>query len=188
MERVAIVGAGPAGLAAGRYLLSQGFAPTLFDRANAVGGQWSGDDRFSATWPGLRVNTSRIMTAFSDQRHPEGTAVYPTREEMGRYLSRYAATFGLLDRTCLETGVERVHQEHATGRWLVETRGPDGTRTDVFDRVVVAGGRYQRPSVPDVQGLDRFAGNAGVIHSKEFKQPERYRGRRVLVAGCAISA
>ena len=66
MTEVAIIGAGPAGLAAARYLASEGFEPILFEQGAAIGGQWSGDRAHSGVWPSMRTNTSRILTAFSD--------------------------------------------------------------------------------------------------------------------------
>src|SRR5262249_50393306 len=95
MSRAAVIGAGPAGLAVARYLKTEGFEPVVFERASRVGGQWSGDSRFSAVWPSMRTNTSRIMTAFSDLAYPLGTNVYPTNQEVGAYLRRFAALHDL---------------------------------------------------------------------------------------------
>src|SRR5262249_2230002 len=63
---VAVIGGGPAGIAAARYLSSEGFAPALFEQNDRLGGHWAGDPRTSAVWPAMRSNTSRVMTAFSD--------------------------------------------------------------------------------------------------------------------------
>jgi dimethylaniline monooxygenase (N-oxide forming) len=57
-----------------------------------------------------------------------------------------------------------------------------------FERVVVATGRFQSPTIPSVLGLDTFAGTAGVITTFQYRGPDPYRGKRVLVAGGAISA
>ena len=57
-----------------------------------------------------------------------------------------------------------------------------------FEQIVVATGRYHKPSIPDVPGLQSFSGTAGVNHTFSYKRPEDYRGLRVLVGGCAISS
>ena len=57
-----------------------------------------------------------------------------------------------------------------------------------FGRVVVASGRFHAPAIPPVPGLDTFAGSAGVISTYQYREPASYRGKRVLVAGCAVSA
>jgi cation diffusion facilitator CzcD-associated flavoprotein CzcO len=51
-RRVAIAGAGPAGLVTARFLKAQGFEPTLFDAGGRVGGQWERPNATSrAGWP-----------------------------------------------------------------------------------------------------------------------------------------
>ena len=70
------------------------------------------------------------------------------------------------------------------GGWLVEHSG----MTEAFERVVVASGRFQSPCIPNVPGLDSFTGAAGASSTYNYREPLPYLGRRVLVAGGAISA
>ena len=73
---VAVIGAGPGGLTAARWLLSQGFEATIFDQAPVLGGQWTGLPGLSGVWPTMHTNTSRVLTAFGDLEH-ETDKVYP---------------------------------------------------------------------------------------------------------------
>ena len=66
---VAVIGGGPGGLVAARWLLAQGFEPTIFEQAPTLGGQWTGRRGTSGVWPAMHTNTSRILTAFSDLAH-----------------------------------------------------------------------------------------------------------------------
>jgi cation diffusion facilitator CzcD-associated flavoprotein CzcO len=182
MNKVAVVGSGPGGLVAARFLQSEGFAPVLFEQAAQPGGQWSGDASCSGIWPSMRTNTSRVLTQFSDLPHAPGLALYPGNREIGDYLARYAATFGLTARTRLRTAVRQITA--VPGGWAVQHGGHE----DVFEKVVVACGRFQHACIPAVPGLASFSGSAGVAHTSAYKNPERYRGKQVLVAGCAISA
>ena len=182
MRRVAVIGSGPGGLVAARYLQSEGFAPVLFEQADLPGGQWSGDARCSGVWPSMRTNTSRVLTQFSDLPHAPGLAVYPSNREIGDYLSRYAARFDLPAQTRLRTAVREI--EAVPGGWAVR----HGAQEEVFEKVVVASGRFQHSWIPQVPGLASFSGSLGVAHTSAYKHPEQYRGKRVLVAGCAISA
>ncbi|VTU21531.1 putative oxidoreductase CzcO [Variovorax sp. PBS-H4] len=182
MQKVAVIGAGPGGLVAARYLGSEGFAPVLFEQAATPGGQWSGDASCSGVWPSMRTNTSRVLTQFSDLPHAPGLATYPSNREIGEYLQRYAARFDLPARTRLNTPVREIRA--ARGGWAVR----HGAQEEIFEKVVVASGRFQQACVPQVQGLESFSGDAGVAHTRAYKDPQRYRGKRVLVAGCAISA
>ena len=180
-KRVAVIGAGPGGLIVARWLLSQGFEPTIFEQGPMLGGQWTGLHGRSGVWPTMHANTSRIMTAFSDQEHV-GAAIYPSNYDILDYLHRYAETFGLTSRIRFDTRVELLKRDG--NGWLVGHAGMQ----ERFERVVVASGRFHSPAIPAVPGLDRFAGSSGVISTYDYREPSLYRAKRVLVAGCAISA
>ena len=178
---VAVIGAGPGGLIAARWLLSQGFEPTIFEQAPILGGQWTGLDGRSGVWPSMHTNTSRIMTAFSDLEHASDV-VYPSNHDILDYLHRYAETFGLTSRIRFGARVELVRRDGAG--WLVRHAGMD----ESFERIVVASGRFHAAIIPAVPGLEAFTGSAGAISTYHYRGPAPYRGKRVLVAGCAISA
>lgn len=187
-REVAVIGAGPAGLAAGAWLARQGFEPVLFEAAEGLGGQWNTASPMSGTWPGMRTNTSRVLTAFADLDHAPGTPVFPAQEEVLGYLHRYASQVGLLPRIRLGTRVEHLARAPEGRGWVLRSRGGGQERAEVFARVVVATGRYNAPLVPDVAGLGGFAGEGGIVHSFDYAGPAAYRGRSVVVAGCSISA
>jgi hypothetical protein len=178
---VAVIGAGPGGLVAARWLLAQGFEPTIFEQGSGLGGQWTGKPGRSGVWPSMHTNTSRVLTAFSDLEH-RGDVVYPSNRDILDYLRRYAEMFGLTARMRFGTRVDELSRDGAA--WRVR----HGDEVDGFDRVVVATGRFHAPAIPDVPGLDTFAGAAGVISTYDYRDPSVYRGARVLVAGCAVSA
>ncbi|WP_319431729.1 flavin-containing monooxygenase [Mycobacterium sp. RTGN5] len=178
---VAVIGAGPAGLAVSRWLLSQGFEPSIFEQDPTLGGQWTARSGRSGVWPGMHTNTSRILTAFSDLPR-DGDPVFPSGSDVLDYLHRYAAVFDLESRVRCNTRVEAITR--CDDGWLV---CHDGQR-ETFDRVVVAAGRFHTPAVPHVPGLESFSGAAGAISSYEYRGPSAYRGMRVLIAGCAVSA
>ena len=189
MPTVAVLGAGPSGLVTARYLKNEGFDPVIYEQGRSLGGQWSGDPRSSGVWPSMRTNTTRVLTAFSDLPHAPGTPVYPSNQEMLAYLHRYAETYGLMPHLRVETRVEQLSAADSGRGWIVRSssRGRPAI-SEACDHVVVATGRYQRAALPDVPGLATFTGKGGVTHTRAYKDPDRYRGRRVLVAGCAISA
>jgi cation diffusion facilitator CzcD-associated flavoprotein CzcO len=188
MTKIAIIGAGPAGLATGRWLKREGFDVTLLEQGDRLGGQWSGDGRHSGIWPSMHTNTCREMTQFSDLPHAPGTPLYPSNQAMLHYLDRYADRFDLRSHIRLRTRVIAVGQG-AGGDWRIRTMSDDGVEHDeVFSYVVVASGRFNKPKLPEVSGLASFTGASGVIHTFHYKEPRRYVGQRVLVAGCSVSA
>ena len=180
-ERVAVIGAGPGGLVAARWLIAQGFDTTIFEQSPSLGGQWAGLRGRSGVWPNMHTNTSRIMTAFSDLE-PDGDDVFPSNAEILQYLHRYADWFGLAPRTRFDTHVTKLGR--ADRGWLLSH---DGT-AERFDRVVVASGRFRSPFVPTIPGLSSFAGSVGTTSTFDYREPSAYAGKRVLVAGCAVSA
>jgi dimethylaniline monooxygenase (N-oxide forming) len=180
-ESVAVIGAGPSGLVAARWLSAQGFEPTLYEQGPMLGGQWAGQDGRSGVWPRMHTNSSRTLTAFSDLEH-ETAHVYLSNRDVLDYLHRYAAMFELTSRIRLGTEVDMLCRDGTD--WFVVH---DGIR-ERYDRVVVASGRFHAPAVPAVPGLDTFSGSAGVIPTYDYRDGSTYRDKRVLVAGCAISA
>lgn len=183
-QRVAVIGAGPGGLVSARWLSSRGFEPTLFEQAPAVGGQWTGLRDTSGVWPAMYTNTSRILTAFSDLAHP-GDQTFLANAEVLAYLHRYAEMFGLDRRIRLSTKVIEVRRGDADEKpWIVEHDGI----AEAFDKVVVASGRFQTPVIAPIPGLDTFDGAMGTIPTYDFRDVDTYCGKRVLVAGCAVSA
>ena len=176
-----MIGAGPGGLIAARWLVSQGFEPTIFEQGPMLGGQWTGRRGCSGVWPTMHTNTSRIMTAFSDLEH-ESDLVYPSNRDILDYLHRYAEKFSLTSRIRFGTRVELLRRDDPG--WLVGHAGMD----ERFERVVVASGRFHSPAIPPVAGLGTFAGSAGATPTYHYREPSPYRGKRVLVAGCAVSA
>ncbi len=180
-ETVAVIGAGPGGLVTARWLRSQGFEPTIFEQGSALGGQWTGLPGQSGVWPAMYTNTSRVLTAFSDLEH-EGDLAFLSNRDVLAYLNRYADMFGL--RTRIRFGQRVDHLARVGDRWHVTCNGTD----EAFDRVVVATGRFRSPAIPAVPGIDTFTGSVGVISTFDYRGAKPYAGKRVLVAGCAVSA
>lgn len=178
---VAVIGAGPGGLVAARWLLAQHLQPTLFEQSTTLGGQWAGMAGRSGVWPTMYTNTSRVMTAFSDLEHRSKAVFLPNREILD-YLHRYADTFGVTPRIRFGSRVNRIAPDG--DGWLVEHTGG----TERFDRVVVSTGRFHSPAIPSIPGLDTFSGSAAAISTYAYRGPSPYLGKKVLVAGCAISA
>jgi dimethylaniline monooxygenase (N-oxide forming) len=187
-RRVAIVGAGPAGLVTARFLKAQGFEPTLFDPGGRVGGQWDRTTARSGIWPDMRANTSRIMTRFSDLDYPDGVPAFPHNEQVRAYLETYAEAFDLLSAVRFGTTVAQIGRNPAGGYGLrlIDAAGQRSSGT--FARVVVATGRYQNAFAPPVDGLKTFGGRGGVSHAFRYEGPDRFVGARVIVAGGSVSA
>ena len=124
---VAVIGAGPGGLAAAKHAIEHGYEVTVFEASDDLGGQWNTTAAHSGIWPGMRTNTSRAMTAFSDYPPPGVYGLHPLAEQVQDYLRGYADEFGVTDR--IRFAAEVVDLRPA---WRVNG--------EPFDAVVVASG------------------------------------------------
>lgn len=168
---VAVIGAGPAGLATAALARRAGLAATVLDRGAAVGGSWP--DRYDS----LRLNTVRWMSDLPGLRLPRAAGRWVGRDELVAYLRRYAEHHRLEVRTGVE--VDRI--DAAGEGWMLRVDGAP----ERFDAVVVATGNSACPSMPDWPGRDGFGGR--LLHGREYRRPGDHLGRRVLVVGAGSS-
>lgn len=168
---VAIVGAGPAGIASALALKDVGVSSTVFDEADKVASSWR--SRYDA----LRLNTWRRFSQLPDRPFPKGTPKFPSRDELIEYLERHATEDGLDLR--LGTRVERLRRD--AGGWQVATSAGDLHAR----QLVVATGYDSEPQIPDWPGRESFA--KPLLHTSEYRNPEPYTDKRVLVVGPGCS-
>ena len=168
---VAVVGGGPAGLAASAELGRLGIASVVLERADAVGASWRG------RYDRLRLNTCRWTSRLPHSRYARGAALFPSRDEMVSYLEDYARSHRLDVR--LGTNVERIDRGDL-GWVLSSSRGEQHA-----DQVVVAAGYEHTPSIPAWPGRGRFQGR--LLHAAEYRNADAFRGADVLVVGPGCS-
>ncbi|MEV7328177.1 NAD(P)-binding domain-containing protein [Micromonospora sp. NPDC093244] len=183
--RVAVIGAGAAGLAAVKALRDAAVPTVCFESADQVGGLWVYGAPDSPAYRTLHLNTSRGRTEFADHPMPTDWPHYPDHRRVAGYLADYADRFGLRDSIRLRHTVERVTRDSA-GRWTVRASGPDGPVEVTVDAVVVANGHNRVPRLPEPP----YAGTctAEQLHSHDYRGPEQLAGKRVLVVGGGNSA
>lgn len=187
--RVAVIGAGASGLTTARWMLEEGLEPLILERSESVGGVWryQEDDPQGGgiAYRGLRTNTSKEMMAFSDLRFPSQADDFPSRQEVLDYLQAYADRFSLQQHIAFNTTVCRLSPTD-DGRWQVAWNADDGAeQVETFERAVVCAGLYHRPIAPALPGQDEFKGR--ILHSLTYKEPETFRGCRVVVVGAGSS-
>jgi cation diffusion facilitator CzcD-associated flavoprotein CzcO len=172
MDDVLVIGSGPAGLATAAELLRRGIPTTVLERGDRPAAAWAG------RYDGLRFNTSRWWSALPGAPFPRTYGWFPTRDQYVDYLDAYAARHHVPVRTGV--GVERIAPAGDEGWELTTDAGPM-----VADHVVVATGIANRPVQPAWATGSAFRGS--VAHSAAYRNPEPYRGRRVLVVGAGSS-
>ena len=162
-----VIGAGPAGLAAALALKDRGIRSLVVDRADRIASSWH------QRYEGLRLNTWRRYSQLPNRPFPKETPTFPTRGQVIEYLERHAGEDGFEIR--LRTAAERIVRDD--GAWLVHTTAGELRAPEV----VVATGYENRPLIPEWRGRDGW--NGQILHSSEYRNPEPFLGRDVLLAG-----
>ncbi len=176
--RVAVIGAGPGGLAAGHELLAQGFSNfTIFEKASAVGGTWH-----LHTYPGLACDVWAHYYTFSYRPNPDWSANFAEQAEIQAYLQQCATEFGLDPHIELNTKIVTAKYQD-NQRWLLTTESGEQHE---FDAVINAMGNQHTPVYPDVEGIDSFQGD--YWHGTRWNHDVSLDGKRAVVVGSAASA
>jgi cation diffusion facilitator CzcD-associated flavoprotein CzcO len=162
-----IVGAGPAGLASAMAMRAAGIEVAVFEKAGCVGAVWR------RHYDRLHLHTDRKHSGLPGMAMPPAYPTYPSRLQVVEYLESYAARFDI--RPVFDTSVSSIRRDGA--QWCAQTaQGP--IRAPV---VVVATGIADAPYRPSWPGLESC--RIPVIHSSEYRNPEPFAGKRVLVVG-----
>lgn len=180
MNRVAVIGAGGAGLAAAQALAARDVEFVVFEAGSGVGGNWryGNDSGLSSGYVSLRANTSRRHTTFRCFGIGKTKSFFPGHAEMLDYLERFTDRFDLRRRIRFRTRVSQATP--VDGEWEV-TAG--GTR-ERFSAVVVATGFNSIPRYPDFPGT--FSGVQ--MHTHDYRVPAPFANRDVVVIGLGCSA
>lgn len=180
--RVAVIGAGIAGLTAALELADAGIEYQIFDRNAEVGGTW-----YTTTYPGIGVDTPSAYYSLSRDVKGDWSSYYPMGAEYQAYLVSVADKNDLRRHTRFGTEVEALWWDDERGRWQIHAVGPDGARDVSYANVVIpAAGYLNRPRWPDLPGRETFSGVS--VHSAQWDPGLDLTGKRVAVIGAGCTA
>lgn len=165
-----IVGAGHAALCVIAALRGADVETVVFDDAERLGDVWR------SRYDGLKLNTERDASKVPGTDLANSVGRWPERDEWADHIESAAGQLGVARRS------ERVRSiERTDDGWSVTTdSGVTRARS-----VVVATGRNRIPTIPDWPGRDESP--VDVLHAAEYRSPEAFLGRRVLVVGAGNS-
>ncbi len=176
--QVAIIGAGPGGIAMGIQLAGGGYDFTIFDRGDGFGGTWRNN-----TYPGAACDVPSHFYSYSYALNPRWSKTFANQPEILAYLEKVAADSQLGDHLVARSRVTTLRWSDTERRWTLETS--NGARHQ-FDAVVTAVGMLDVPNIPDIPGVDRFRGRA--FHSSKWDHTKSTAGERVASIGTGASA
>jgi len=186
-ERIAVVGAGPSGLAACRALAERGVPFDCFEKGSDIGGLWryENDNAMASAYASLHVNTSRKTAQYASYPMPADYPDFPHHTQMLAYLEDYAEHFALRHRIRFRADVTRV--EPVDAGWEIQWREADGAPlSERYAAVLIASGHHWDPRRLDPPLTGTFAGEE--INSHSYRAAEGLEGRNVLVVGIGDSA
>lgn len=206
MTRVAIIGAGPSGLAQMRaFAKARDAGATIpeivcFEKQADWGGLWtltwrtgldaSGEPVHGSMYRYLWSNGPKECLEFADYTFDDhfGQPIpsYPPREVLRDYIVGRAGKSGVRDWIRFETVVRRVEPFGDGFTVISENLATGEEATDDFDKVIVATGHFSTPNVPEFEGLADFPGR--VLHAHDFRDARNFTGLDLLVVGASYSA
>ncbi|NXA34151.1 FMO5 monooxygenase, partial [Eudromia elegans] len=193
-KKVAIIGAGSSGLCAIKACLQEGLEPVCFERSRDIGGLWRFEEHReegrASIYKSVIINTSKEMMCFSDFPIPDDFPNYMHNSQIMEYFRMYAQHFQLLPHIRFRTSVCRVAKSPdfaRTGQWHVESERDGERHADVFDAVLVCTGHHTDAHLPlhAFPGIDKFQGH--YLHSRDYKDPQAFTDKRVIVIGIGNS-
>ena len=186
-EMIALVGAGPSGLAGARNLQKQGIPFQGFEAFSDVGGLWNIANPRSTVYESAHLISSKRTTEFAEFPMADDVADYPNHRELCRYFSAFADQFDLRRHFRFGVRVERVEPVepgNPSTPWRVSVRNAEGElETAIYKGVVIANGILAEPNRPAFEG--QFAGE--LLHTSQYKSAEQFKGKRVLIIGAGNS-
>ncbi|MFF9362817.1 flavin-containing monooxygenase [Streptomyces griseoluteus] len=167
---VYVVGAGPGGLAVAYALRARGLRAVVLEKSDRVGASWR------RHYDRLRLHTTRRLSALPGLAMPRRFGRWVARDDVVRYLEKYAEHHELE----IVTGVEvfRVEKAADGAGWLLHA---SGGRELTGAAVVVATGHNHTPRLPEWPGAEGYEGE--LLHASSYRNPKPYEGRDVLVVG-----
>ncbi|MDZ7908896.1 MAG: NAD(P)/FAD-dependent oxidoreductase [Gemmobacter sp.] len=207
-KRVAVIGAGPSGLAQLRAFQSAAQKGAeipevvCFEKQSNWGGLWNytwrtgldenGEPVHCSMYRYLWTNGPKEGLEFADYSFEEHfgkqIASYPPRAVMFDYIEGRVVKAGVRDWIRFSTVIRSVEYDADSGDFIVTAHDllADRMYKERFDHVIVASGHFSTPNVPEYPGFDTFTGR--IVHAHDFRDAREFTGKDVLVMGSSYSA
>lgn len=173
---VAIIGAGPCGIAMGVQLGHLGIPYVIYERRPRVGGTWEINN-----YPDVRVDVISVVYQYSFEKNYKWSEYFAQAPEVRNYLEHVARKYGVHDHIRFSSEVSAATFDEATGTWMLDIVSDGETERRTVNVVVPATGLFATPKPFDAPGVDDFQGT--ILHSTEWTGSEVIDDRNVAIVG-----
>jgi len=178
---VVVIGAGMSGLYAGIQLREAGIPFVMIEKNAAVGGTW-----YENIYPGCGVDTPNHFYSYAFEPNHDWSHFFAKRDELWNYFEAVADKYDLRKHIRFATEVVDAGYDEANAIWHITAQSADGNQHRLTARVLVSAvGVLNRPKLPDIPGLNSFAGPA--FHTAQWDRSFDWRGKRVAMIGTGAS-
>ena len=206
-KRIAVIGAGPSGLAQLRAFQSAraGGAEipeiVCFETQEDWGGLWNYTWRTGLDQHGEPVHCSMYRYLWSngpkeglefadytfDEHFGKNIGSYPPRAVLWDYIKGRVEKAGVRGWIRFRNAVRRVERSRGGAfRVIAQDIANDRETDEEFDHVVVATGHFSVPNVPEFPGFDTF--NGRILHAHDFRDAREFKDQDLLLIGTSYSA
>jgi len=207
-KRIAVIGAGPSGLAQLRAFQSAkakgADIPEIvcFEKQANWGGLWNyswrtgmdehGEPVHNSMYRYLWSNGPKEGLEFADYSFEEHfgkqIASYPPRAVLFDYIEGRVKKAGVRDWIRFSTSIRFVRYDEKSGTFTVTAHDlvNDRMYEEIFDHVIVASGHFSTPNVPEFPGFSKFGGR--ILHAHDFRDALEFKGMDILIIGTSYSA
>jgi cyclohexanone monooxygenase len=178
-HEVVVIGAGFSGIGAAIKLREAGFDDfVVIDDADGVGGTWHWN-----TYPGVAVDIPSFSYQYSFEPLSSWSRVYAPGDELKAYAEHCVNKYGVRPYFRFGKRIDTATFDEDANLWRISIR--DGE--ELTARFVIgATGALTEPKLPDIAGVETFAG--AKLHTARWDHSQDLTGKRVGVIGTGASA
>ncbi|MEH6634568.1 MAG: NAD(P)/FAD-dependent oxidoreductase [Halioglobus sp.] len=179
--KVLIIGTGMSGILAAIRLQQQGIPFLMLEKNAEMTGTW-----YENTYPGCQVDSANHLYNYIFEPNLEWSGHFSGSAELNAYFNHVIDKYELRQHVRLNSPVHSATFNETDKRWVVEIESDGARKTLTADTVISAVGQLNSPKMPDIEGLDSFAGIS--FHSARWEHKHQLEGKRVIVIGTGCSA
>ncbi len=182
-KKIAIVGAGFAGLSTARVFQLYGFEPTVFEKESEVGGVWASCRRY----PGLTTQNPKDTYYLSELKMDKSYPEWPHGYQVQEYFEKYVDHVDIRKYIRLNSKVTKTYMEG--DYWIVEAEEKGEAYKGKFDYLIVCNGIFSEPFIPNFAGTESFKEAGGrVCHTSQFNHKEDAKDKNMVIVGYGKSS